>query len=167
MKITMFRDRYNYNYSRNRTPRVAEVNHNYVLLVGCSSRNGTGQAMARNVQSSAGFPFHCVPSTSSTLPPISSRLQATTSEAFQCPPMQSPNPSSVLPSQRVQRPKWMNERQSIFGKRGAKKSKKAKLSMWEHEFVCLAQRGELTPPTPMEKANLIMAGLGPRKLCII
>ncbi len=38
--------------------------------------------------------------------------------------------------------------------------------MWEHEFICLAHCGEATPPTPMEKADLIRAGLGPRKLSL-
>ena len=61
----------------------------------------------------------------------------------------------------------MTERQSVFGRRGnAKKSKKVKLSMWEHEFICLANCGEVTPPTPLEKADLIRAGLGPHKLSL-
>ena len=61
----------------------------------------------------------------------------------------------------------MTERQSVFGRRGnAKKSKKVKLSMWEHELICLANCGEVTPPTPMEKADLIRADLGPRKLSL-
>ena len=38
--------------------------------------------------------------------------------------------------------------------------------MWEHEFICLARCGEAIPPTPMEKAELIRAGLGPRKLSL-
>lgn len=38
--------------------------------------------------------------------------------------------------------------------------------MWEHEFICLANCGEETPPTPMDKADLIRAGLGPRKLSL-
>ena len=38
--------------------------------------------------------------------------------------------------------------------------------MWEHEFTCLARCGEAIPPTLMEKAELIRAGLGPRKLSL-
>ena len=38
--------------------------------------------------------------------------------------------------------------------------------MWEHEFICLARCGETSPPSPMEKADLIRAGLGPRKLSL-
>ena len=58
----------------------------------------------------------------------------------------------------------MTERRTTF--KSSKKSKKVKLSMWEHEFICLARYGEATPPTPMEKAELISAGLGPRKLSL-
>ena len=38
--------------------------------------------------------------------------------------------------------------------------------MWEHKFICLSRCGEDTPPMPMEKAELIRAGLGPRKLSL-
>ena len=40
--------------------------------------------------------------------------------------------------------------------------------MWEHEFICLALCGQKEPPSgsPMEKAELIRAGLGPRKLSL-
>ena len=37
---------------------------------------------------------------------------------------------------------------------------------FEHEFVCMANSGQATPPSPMEKAELIRAGLGPCKLCL-
>ena len=59
----------------------------------------------------------------------------------------------------VQRPSWMQRK----GK-GPKKSKKVKLSLWEHEFICLASCGQLTPPSSMEKIDLIRAGLGPKKI---
>ena len=84
------------------------------------------------------------------------------------PPLAGSTSSQIRPaftlnaSKRVQRPSWMAERHSTF----KKKSKKVKLSMWEHEFICLSQCGETTPPTPMDKANLIRAGLGPRKLSL-
>lgn len=39
--------------------------------------------------------------------------------------------------------------------------------MWEHEFVCLARTTQITPPSPMDKATLIRALLGPKKLKII
>lgn len=64
---------------------------------------------------------------------------------------------------RTQRPPWMQEQQSVFGKI---KSKKVKLSMWEHEFICLSSTTRMTPPSPMDKALLIRAGLGPRKLSL-
>ena len=38
--------------------------------------------------------------------------------------------------------------------------------MWEHEFICLAYCGQTDPPSPIDKANLIRAGLGPRKLTL-
>ena len=41
-----------------------------------------------------------------------------------------------------------------------------KLSMWEHEFICLASISQSSPPSPMEKAELIRAGLGPKKLSL-
>ncbi len=67
--------------------------------------------------------------------------------------------------QQVKRPSWMAERSSIFGNR-SKKSKKVKLSMWEHDFICLASTDQTVPPSPMEKAELLRAGLGPRKLSL-
>ncbi len=61
----------------------------------------------------------------------------------------------------VQRPSWMQRK----GKgKGPKKYKKVKLSLWEHEFICLASCGQLTPPSSMEKIDLIRAGLGPKKI---
>ena len=51
-------------------------------------------------------------------------------------------------------------------KKANKKSKKVKLSLWEHEFVCLALPGQTIPPSPMEKAELINAGLGPKKISL-
>lgn len=39
--------------------------------------------------------------------------------------------------------------------------------MWEHEFICLASCGQQEPPTPFEKAELMRAGLGPKKLCLL
>ena len=65
-------------------------------------------------------------------------------------------------SRRVQQPSWMTERRTTF--KSSKKSKKVKLSMWEHEFKCLACCGEATP---MENAELIKAGLGPHKLILL
>lgn len=38
--------------------------------------------------------------------------------------------------------------------------------MWEHEFICLADTNQTVPPNPMEKAELINAGLGPKRLSI-
>ena len=39
--------------------------------------------------------------------------------------------------------------------------------MWEHEFMCLARSTQITPPSPMDKAALIRAGLGPKKLRLL
>ena len=81
--------------------------------------------------------------------------------------LQQPNPlQSPRPLQQVKRPPWVNERCNMFGRR-SKKSKKVKLSMWEHEFVCMANSGQATPPSPMEKAELIRPGLGPRKMSMV
>ena len=71
--------------------------------------------------------------------------------------------SSISGFRRTQRPSWMQERHGLFGK---KKTKKVKLSMWEHEFICLASTEVTCPPSPMDKALLIRAGLGPRKLSL-
>ena len=38
--------------------------------------------------------------------------------------------------------------------------------MWEHEFICLSSTTRMTPPSPMDKALLIRAGLGPQKLSL-
>ncbi len=46
------------------------------------------------------------------------------------------------------------------------RSKKKRVSMWEHEFICLAYCGQTDLPSPIDKANLIRAGLGPRKLTL-
>ena len=35
--------------------------------------------------------------------------------------------------------------------------------MWEHEFICWSSTTAMTPPSPMDKALLIRAGLGPWK----
>ena len=78
-------------------------------------------------------------------------------------------PSTHSVASRVHRPPWMQERHNVFGARkgNRKKSKKVRLAMWEHEFICLAHCGQKTPPSPMEKAELINAGLGPRKLSLL
>ena len=48
--------------------------------------------------------------------------------------------------------------------RAGKGRKKIRLAMWSHEFICLADCNVTKVPTPMDKAELIRAGLGPRKL---
>ena len=62
----------------------------------------------------------------------------------------------------LQRPHWMTERRNIFKRNKGKKRK----IVWDHEFVCLSYCGEETPPSPLCKAELIRAGLGPRKVSI-
>ena len=61
---------------------------------------------------------------------------------------------------RIQRPSWMQQRKGKV----PKKSKKVKLSLWEHEFICLANCGQSSPPSAMDKIDLIRAGLGPKKI---
>ena len=39
--------------------------------------------------------------------------------------------------------------------------------MWEKEFICLAQVGQTCTPTPLEKADLIRAGLGMASLLLM
>ena len=36
--------------------------------------------------------------------------------------------------------------------------------MWNHDFICLARNDQDTPPSPMERAKLMQAGLGLKKL---
>ena len=57
-------------------------------------------------------------------------------------------------------PPWMPD----FGNQKGKKSKRCKIIMWEHEFICLADTRQTIPPSPLEKAELINAGLGPKKI---
>ena len=44
------------------------------------------------------------------------------------------------------------------------KSKKKKLSYWQHDFICLAKTGQDKPPSPIEKAELVRANLGHKNL---
>ena len=39
-----------------------------------------------------------------------------------------------------------------------KPKKKKKVSLWQHDFICLSHTWENKVPSPMEKANLIRAG---------
>lgn len=45
-----------------------------------------------------------------------------------------------------------------------RKSRKRKLQLWEHAFCCLASTDEDSPPSAMERARLMQAGLGEKKL---
>ena len=38
--------------------------------------------------------------------------------------------------------------------------------MWEHTFICLANKTQSSPQSPMEKGQLIQAGLGGKLLCM-
>ena len=72
----------------------------------------------------------------------------------------------------------LSERNRLFnfgfrrdaGKRPRKpanqKSKKKKLSMWTHDFVCLASTIASKPPSSLETASLIRAGLGKKQLTL-
>ena len=109
-------------------------------------------------------PHLITPSTSGSLNPAPQSRPFVSTNVWQ---HTSNHPTSSAPP-RVHRPPWMQERHNVFGsrKRG-KKSKKVRIAMWEHEFICLAKCGQKIPPSPMEKAELINAGLGPRKLSLL
>ncbi len=77
----------------------------------------------------------------------------------------TPTNFDFMQGQQVKRPSWMAERSSIFGNH-SKKVKESELSMWEHDFICLASADQTVPPSPMEKVELLRAGLGPRKLSL-
>ena len=49
----------------------------------------------------------------------------------------------------------------------APKSKKKKIAMWQHSFVCLADVGQTRVPAPLEKAKLMQAGLGQRDVAFL
>lgn len=148
---------------------------------------GTAQSSSTAASSNPGCPpsnFDPGPSSSSTQhPSIATQLFPSLSHSTQ----QSPNyaqrsiQSTPIPapskqytldksftniSRRAQCPAWMTERHNTFRKGGKGKSKKVKISMWEHEFICIHKCGQIEPPSPMEKAELIRAGLGPRKLSL-
>lgn len=63
-------------------------------------------------------------------------------------------------------------RETVTGKRPRKatgaveKSKKKKLNMWSHDFVCLASTTAHKPPSSLETADLIRAGLGRKQLAL-
>ena len=46
------------------------------------------------------------------------------------------------------------------------KSKKKRLSMWTHDFVCLATTTAAKPPSSLQTANLMRAGLGKKQLTL-
>ena len=51
--------------------------------------------------------------------------------------------------------------------RSAPKSKKKKVAVWQHAFVCLADVDQTRVPTPLEKAKLMQAGLGPKDIAFL
>lgn len=59
-------------------------------------------------------------------------------------------------TKRIHRPAWAQSTK--------KKTKKVKLRLWEHEFVCLSECNQITPPSAMERIDLIRGGLGPKKI---
>jgi len=73
-------------------------------------------------------------------------------------PRRASIPNTSVPRWRglgLNRPSWMQSK---------KPRKKVKVSLWEHEFVCLSRCDQSTPPSLMEKMELIQAGLGPKKI---
>ena len=88
--------------------------------------------------------------------------------SFSIPECRNSAPPNVAGTfRRAHQPPWMSEVYGPPSQRRGRKSKKVKLSMWEHEFVCLADCHQVVPPSPMEKAELIRAGLGPKKLNLL
>ena len=101
-----------------------------------------------------------------SLLPSSQQTQASTSSSSLQQSMFSPSPRlgfNRQTNQQVKLPQWMTERCDMFRCR-TKKSKKLKLSMWEHEFICSTSISQSSSPSPIEKAELICAGFGPKKL---
>jgi len=49
----------------------------------------------------------------------------------------------------------------------APKSKKKKIAMWQHSFVCLADVRQTRVPAHLEKAKLMQAGLGQRDVAFL
>ena len=66
----------------------------------------------------------------------------------------------------------LSERNRLFnfgfkrsgGKNESKSTKKKRLSMWTHDFVCLANTACTKPPTSLHAGELLRAGLGRKQL---
>ena len=80
-----------------------------------------------------------------------------------------PSTSSRFTTPLSSRPSVLAERNFLFnygggGKRnvgkvnGNRKSKKKRLTMWTHDFVCLARADQKKTPTAVERSKLISAG---------
>ena len=53
-----------------------------------------------------------------------------------------------------------------YRRRQGGSKKKLRISVWRHQFVCLAKTGQVSPPTAFEKAELLAAGLGEKTVSV-
>ena len=67
-------------------------------------------------------------------------------------------------TQRFFQPRSFGYNRRLPTSRSAPRSKKKKIAMWQHSFVCLADVGQTRVPTPLEKARLVQAGLGQKEI---
>ena len=88
------------------------------------------------------------------------------------------NPSSSDSSQssdqhsRVRQQTRSTERLDLFRSRPytpfrGQRSKKKRNATWLHEFVCLSSATQTVPPTPLERAELMQAGLGLKSISFL
>ena len=59
------------------------------------------------------------------------------------------------------------ERNKLFHYRGHPKSKKKRLCLWTHDFVCLSKTTDSKAPTSFEAGELLRAGLGKKQLSLM
>ena len=59
------------------------------------------------------------------------------------------------------------ERNKLFHYKGHPKSKKKRLCLWTHDFVCLSKTTDSKAPTSFEAGELLRAGLGKKQLSLM
>ena len=101
-------------------------------------------------------------STSNTQPRVRARPAA---------PASSSSASGSKPSRITsiigERNKLFNFNRRAKPKLHTPKSKKKRLSVWTHDFVCLASTTARKPPTSLEAGELLRAGLGKKQVSIL
>ena len=84
------------------------------------------------------------------------------------PNMTAPQSEPQTSSSQSHTQSMLSERNRLFKRSGGKKeskcTKKKRLSMWTHDFVCLANTTCTKPPTSLETGELLRAGLGRKQL---